>query len=955
MDDESDNCPVCEKTLKSKYHVFRHRENLHTAIGVVEVRDLNQKEMYKNLKSLNSQNGIVQTMNNSSDPAKTSAAEICIKNKDSIKNDEVPKKDPVPFTCFVCHELFASKSGLDRHMECHKVWIKQEDLEKYMRGEITCVQINSVQSVLTTDMGNQLPDVVTEDSLGEVVETNVNQNGGVSTETVIHQLQPGVIANEMQHQQLISNESSDENQTHQTLTTIDATALGLNQWANEQTVLTILQEMGNQSTQQNQNSVQNHVVGQNEFTVINQGQNGSQGQGRVQSQEIENGFTQLQTAEQPVNILVQQPGVPENPLQPSNETGSINVSNNAIFADHGQTSWNVPVDRAESRNEESAAAENLDNNKAIISEKSDAVDEDGNNDENEEENRDEPEKDAVDLNEDTSASHQLSSESYCYMCCDCMWTSANLEEFNKHKTEIHNFIAVFRCCHEACRAIFDKLEDFERHHNEHKQHAFICKICNDHHDSLNNLVAHKSVVHRNVYGIFGFRCPTCHKSFSSKAVLDKHIKKDPHNHVCHECGKVFKGQGDLIEHELKHKGIKSFLCDVCGTSFVNLSALRKHKSNHNPVRSHHCDECGKNFNKREHLKRHIITKHSDEKPYACQHPGCTKAFKRRDKLQEHQRNHSNELPFVCQFCAKGYRHKEALKYHEKTHDRVLNLQHQCDQCKEAFARSSQLAKHLQEVHKVPKQRIPAHKCGSCSLKFHRLERLYRHIEREHGLSVPWKTSCGICGKGFAGDKSLQTHIAKRHVQSGAPVQRKKREKTNKTSVAPPVSHVLTAPIDVQIPSQIPMEAHPLITAVQLLGENRTVPMPKHWIGNHGNLIQEVGPQVITDNRGITPNQDRVLTAQEPAINQSQHNNRGLQNHERVLTPHERTLTSQERVLSPAVAQQLMVAAQRPTPLPIVTGNQLSHTGHEVPVLTTQAGFQYHTMQNYVHNIPYSSY
>ncbi|ODQ47695.1 hypothetical protein PICMEDRAFT_22354, partial [Pichia membranifaciens NRRL Y-2026] len=49
-----------------------------------------------------------------------------------------------------------------------------------------------------------------------------------------------------------------------------------------------------------------------------------------------------------------------------------------------------------------------------------------------------------------------------------------------------------------------------------------------------------------------------------------------------------------------------------------------------------CDLCGKTFNNNSKLKSHTLT-HTDERSYACDAPGCDKAFARRSDLRRHQR------------------------------------------------------------------------------------------------------------------------------------------------------------------------------------------------------------------------------------------------------------------------------------------------------------------------------
>ena len=119
-----------------------------------------------------------------------------------------------------------------------------------------------------------------------------------------------------------------------------------------------------------------------------------------------------------------------------------------------------------------------------------------------------------------------------------------------------------------------------------------------------------------------------------------------------------KNANDLKDHELTHKGIRSYLCDQCGAAFANRLHLSRHRRLHNAIpKCLQCDQCTATFAKREHLKRHMQTQHTDEKPFVCQYPNCDKAFKRKDKLQDHYRMHSNETPYQCAICGKAYRYR----------------------------------------------------------------------------------------------------------------------------------------------------------------------------------------------------------------------------------------------------------------------------------------------------------
>lgn len=49
-------------------------------------------------------------------------------------------------------------------------------------------------------------------------------------------------------------------------------------------------------------------------------------------------------------------------------------------------------------------------------------------------------------------------------------------------------------------------------------------------------------------------------------------------------------------------------------------------------------KCGKAFPTKSRLNRHLIV-HTGDKPFACLHPGCNKAFSRRDNMMQHYKSH----------------------------------------------------------------------------------------------------------------------------------------------------------------------------------------------------------------------------------------------------------------------------------------------------------------------------
>lgn len=55
------------------------------------------------------------------------------------------------------------------------------------------------------------------------------------------------------------------------------------------------------------------------------------------------------------------------------------------------------------------------------------------------------------------------------------------------------------------------------------------------------------------------------------------------------------------------------------------------------------ENCTKAYSRLENLKTHLRS-HTGEKPYTCEHPGCSKAFSNASDRAKHQnRTHSSEV------------------------------------------------------------------------------------------------------------------------------------------------------------------------------------------------------------------------------------------------------------------------------------------------------------------------
>lgn len=200
---------------------------------------------------------------------------------------------------------------------------------------------------------------------------------------------------------------------------------------------------------------------------------------------------------------------------------------------------------------------------------------------------------------------------------------------------------------------------------------FTC-ICNDQlMKSIGELKRHIKTYHRlKDY----YTCPICiYKTINFSPFL-LHVF-DHTKQILFECklcdyGTFYKS--NMKRHVLSHEK-KYFKCDFlrCNYKSTTLSPIINHKLNaHYEESVLICDypECTYSCKNSYDLQVHK-GKHSDEKPFKCNQPGCISSFKFKGNLKRHLR----KIHFYCENCDLYLENREEAQKHNKTlHTRNKN-------------------------------------------------------------------------------------------------------------------------------------------------------------------------------------------------------------------------------------------------------------------------------------------
>ncbi|XP_068160849.1 zinc finger protein 646 isoform X2 [Antennarius striatus] len=308
-----------------------------------------------------------------------------------------------------------------------------------------------------------------------------------------------------------------------------------------------------------------------------------------------------------------------------------------------------------------------------------------------------------------------------------------------------------------------------------KYRLYKCDQCGRSYRHAGSLLNHKKSHKTGV-----FRCLVCQKRFYNLLALKNHQRShfDVKRHTCHECGKAFKIQKQLLNHLRRHKENQAkiqelnnqiqALMQMNGKSDSGMQPVTS-EANQNPASSRRCKqlpEASAGQKPQASVKSEVT---GDKRPFACDQ--CGRTYRHAGSLVNHRNSHKTG-EYCCSICTNTYSNQLAMKNHLRTH--FAFKKHSCQNCGKGFRGKKQLSAHVCADLRRDATRgrrglkSRASKCKECLQVFLSVDQLTSHIcDGPAGSSDAQidmcsnkeerPFTCNICNRSYRHAGSLLNH------------------------------------------------------------------------------------------------------------------------------------------------------------------------------------------------------
>uniref|UniRef100_A0A8C7Y5Q5 Zinc finger protein 646 n=1 Tax=Oryzias sinensis TaxID=183150 RepID=A0A8C7Y5Q5_9TELE len=386
-------------------------------------------------------------------------------------------------------------------------------------------------------------------------------------------------------------------------------------------------------------------------------------------------------------------------------------------------------------------------------------------------------KDQEEVLDQSHSEASESKEDQPIICGTCGISCTSYNHLHNHGCTAERGDELVECKQEADNVFKQEETSPRREPDDAEDRQYKCEQCGRSYRHAGSLLNHKKS-HKT--GLF--RCQICQKRFYNLLALKNHQRShfDIKRYTCHECGKAFKIQKQLLIHMRRHKRNQAkmqelgnqiqALMQMNGSRSDGKLSLLPANANHASASAQHPPQEPEGKRAETEAESSVTSKDaSDQRPFACDQ--CGRTYRHAGSLVNHKNSHKTG-EYYCSICNNTYSNQLAMKNHLRTH--FLYKRHTCQNCGKGFRGKKQLLAHVcsdlrkdgAAARRVLKSRLI--KCKDCKQTFLSVDQLSSHTCDGHpdsGESQPESNPikeerpfrCNICGRSYRHAGSLLNH------------------------------------------------------------------------------------------------------------------------------------------------------------------------------------------------------